>query len=168
VIRRAIGRRIARPWALALALLGPASALAQGAAPSPHDVAALGQAYETSYRQLRGFATAALLAELSDTAEDALIAGSHVRPTSLRDLVRHFENQAHADLRPRLCGRGEALAARGLKDAALASVGAASRDVNVRFSPAHSGRLAALLVRVVESAGPTRFCASDSLRDLGR
>lgn len=153
--------------ALGLAWLAlPGSGLAQDGAA---DHAVLAEAYDRYYRELAGFPPTALLAELSDTVEDALIAGSHVRTTSLRPTVRRFEDAAHRALRARLCGAGRQTAAGvPLRAAATASVLEAGRDVNARFLPAHAGRLAALFARLVEGVGGSQLCATDDVRRLAR
>ena len=154
---------------LGLALIAWPVVPAQSQGVSAPDAAAVAQAYAKGYDDLKGLATPALVAELSDTVEDALVAaGSHVRSTSARHKIRHFEDAAHAATRARVCRGAEPLPDVALKPAAMAGVSAASTSAGVALSAAHSGRMAALLVRLVESAGARRFCAADDIRSLAR
>src|SRR5207249_308568 len=103
-------------------LLYCGAVLAQGKADAGRNNADVDQAYQTDYASLRGYTTPVLIAELSETVEDALITGSHVSPTSKRFKVRHFEEAAYAALRARLCSAQDRSLSVGLKAVALESV----------------------------------------------
>lgn len=125
-------------------------------------------AYASLYKVFQHSSFSSLVLELTDTIGDAIVSESHLRATSRRHKVNFIENSIFLVLKEQLCVQKAVIRDNSnyVRKVTVSSLSEISSEEGIDIPIFYYGRIAAIVVQIVEKSRRSVFCASTDFRSL--
>lgn len=122
--------------------------------------------YDDYYKELANFDLEILKSELDDTIEDAIISGHHFTRAALKPKVGRFKKDLFNILNQRYCQRNTEASGNNLRDLTGRCLIELSDAQTLNIQPSDAGRIASIVVRIIEKIPKREFCNSSDFENL--